>query len=324
MAIMGLVRVMSVSEPGLENEPLPNPNALSIDLEDWYHPELVRRYLKSRPACSRVVQATMPLLDLLARCGVCATFFVVGEVMRQHPNLVRHIYAQGHEIACHGMTHRPLWELTPAAFAAELSAFASLSREVLGADVKIHGFRAPTFSLDRRTGWAISVLQDMGYTYDSSVFPVRGPLYGVPTAPINIYPLSRDDPAGTDPTSPLLEFPLPTFKCGGWRVPIGGGVYLRLLPAHWLIRMLKRSPSQHPFVLYLHPWETDPTTPRVKMPAWARFATYHGLDTALQKLSQVLEAFSFTTVHDTLQHWQTRHQPQAPGLSLPPSTPWPC
>lgn len=291
------------------------PNALSVDLEDWYHPELVRRHLGSAPAEGRIVESTRPLLDLLARHDVRATFFVVGEVMQRHPDLICEIHDQGHEIACHGMTHRPLWELTPASFEEELAEFGRLSRQILGSDVRIRGFRAPTFSLDRRTSWAVRVLEQHGYEYDASVFPVRVGLYGQPSAPLEIYRLDADDPTEADSGGRMLEFPPATYELGRWRFPVGGGAYLRLLPAPLLVRALKRIEEQRPFVIYLHPWETAPQIPRVELPAWARVVTYAGIGSALEKLEKLLQTFQFTTVHEVLRSRQA-HRVRS-GLKSP-------
>lgn len=284
-------------------------NALSIDLEDWHHPELVRRHLGDAPTAGRVVEATKPLLDLLERYGVRATFFVVGEVMRRHPALIRRIRADGHEIACHGMTHRPLWALTPDTLEEELTVFREVSRRVLGSDAAIRGFRAPTFSLDGGTRWAVPVLARQGFVYDASVFPAQMGLYGQPGAPLGIHRLRGDGPAGEDPRGSVIELPPATCELLGRRLPVGGGVYLRLLPLWFLTRALKRIARQRPFLIYLHPWETDPGTPRADLPAWARLATYYGIDAALKKAEALLQVFPFTTVWECLGAWE-RNQPR--------------
>lgn len=296
----------------------PSPvNALSIDLEDWWHAELVRRHLVDEPTESRVVGSTVPVLELLARYHVRATFFVVGDVMRRHPDLIRRVYEGGHEIGCHGMSHRPLWELTPESFHEELAAFDQLSRRVLGTAARIRGFRAPTFSLDRRTRWALPLLVKRGYQYDASVFPVRGPLYGLPEAPLGIYPLGLDDPAREDPGGPLLEFPPATYPFRRWRIPVGGGAYLRLAPRALLLRLLKGVGAKQPFLLYIHPWETDPEIPRVRLPVWAGLVTYYGIGSALKKLELLLQTFRFTTLHESLEAWQRRlpRRPKSPAAT---------
>lgn len=281
-------------------------NALSIDLEDWYHPYLVQPHLQGNPMTPRVVEATEPLLALLKQHGVRATFFCVGEVVAQHPGLVRRIHHLGHEIAFHGMDHRPLWDLNPDEFEAELVEFDLLAHRVLGQDVSIRGYRAPTFSLDHRTSWALPILARRGYRYDSSVFPRRGPLYGVPRAPVAPYRIADDDPAVVEPKSVLTEIPPAVCELLGVRLPVAGGVYLRLLPLGLVVNLLKRINTERPFVIYVHPWETDPGTPRVLMPTLARFATYGGIRHTLAKLERLLSMFRFTTVDDTLERWNKR------------------
>lgn len=279
----------------------PLENALTIDLEEWWHPQLVRSHVRGAERTGRVVAATERLLELLARHGVRATFFCVGEVVAAQPDLARRIRDAGHEIGFHGMTHRPLPELGPDGFARELDEFADLVREVLGADARVRGFRAPTFSLDRRTAWALPLLVERGYTYDSSVFPLRGPLYGVGGAPLAPYRIGMSDPAVVDPASPLTEAPPAVLRMLGLRVPVAGGVYLRAWPLSVTLAALGRIQRERPFVLYVHPWETDSGTPRVALPAAARLATYHGIRDTHAKLDRILGEFRFAPLAEILE-----------------------
>jgi len=278
-------------------------NALSIDLEDWFHPLLVQPFLRDVERVSRVVDASGPLLELLDRHDVRATFFCVGEILEHHPELIREINGRGHEIGFHGMTHRPLWDLTPTEFETEVRDFEGLTARVLGQERSVRGFRAPTFSLDAKTTWALPILARFGYSYDSSVFPMRGPLYGVPAAPVSPYRVSAEDPGAIDANSPLLEFPPAVCEVMGMRIPVGGGFYLRLLPLPMLAKLLELINRDRPFVLYVHPWETDPATPRMNLKPLARFATYHGLGSTLAKLDRLLTRFRFTTVDKVIQNW---------------------
>lgn len=278
-------------------------NALSIDLEDWYHPLLVQPYLRGDEQETRVVEATQPLLALLKQHHVRATFFCVGEILERHPQLVQEIYEQGHEIAFHGMTHTPLWNLTPGEFEAEVEDFQKLAARILDQRLAVRGFRAPTFSLDSGTKWALPILARNGFAYDSSVFPMRGPLYGVPAAPVRPYRISEEDPGQTDEESPLLEFPPAVCEIQGIRIPAAGGVYLRLLPMPLLVKLLELINRDRPFVLYVHPWETDSTTPRLRLKPFERLATYYGLDSTLSKLDRLLSTFQFTTMHEVVSNW---------------------
>lgn len=268
-------------------------HALSVDLEDWYHPELVRDRLGNEPRSSRIGPATDRLLDLFARRGATATFFCVGEVAEREPDLLRRIDAAGHEIAFHGWRHQRLDELDPDRFAAELGRFDELLSALLVPGRRAVGFRAPTFSLARPTAWALGVMARHGYRYDSSVFALRGPLYGIAGAPLGAYRVALDEPARVEPGSPLIEVPVAIWEGAGVRLPTGGGAYLRLLPRPILERLLNGIAARRPIVLYVHPWETDPGTPRLPLPRWARIATYAGIDGSLAKLDALLGRFRF-------------------------------
>lgn len=272
-------------------------NGLSIDVEDWFHPELVRERAGDA-AVSRVETATGAILDLLARYQVKATFFIVGEVARDHPELVRRIVAGGHEVACHGFSHRPLWELTPESLAGELAAWAEVVTPITGRPAL--GFRAPTFSLEQKTAWAIPVLRRAGYRYDSSIFPVRNYLYGVKGAPAAPYHLSESDitrPADDG----LWEFPMTVWSVGPVRLPVAGGFYLRLLPLPFLVVALRQVSRHRPFALYIHPWETDAGTPRLPLPALDRWVTYYRLgEPTRRKLEALLQRFPFAPLTQVL------------------------
>lgn len=268
-------------------------HGLSIDLEDWYHPELVRKRIHGDFRV-QVDEATHPLLNLLDRYQVKATFFVLGDVAEKSPALIETIFKKGHEIASHGFSHRPLWELDERGFREEMVRFHSIIQKILG-PLKIKGFRAPTFSLDNRTKWAIRILVDLGYQYDASICPVKlNRLYGLQGAPTHPYRPSVEDLRTENPEGPLIEFPMPVLEWMGLRVPISGGFYLRLIPLpilHWGLKRISRS---HPFFVYLHPWEGYVETPHVKLPLTDRFITYYGIGRALKKLEALLKEFEFT------------------------------
>jgi len=271
------------------------PAAFSVDLEDYYHPELIRRHARPGACTPRVTESTAPILDLLDQRRVKATFFVVGEVCRTAPDLIRRIVDSGHEIGCHTHTHTPLWELEPESFRAELREFKAALKDAAG-DVPVRGFRAPTFSVDLRTAWALRVLEEEGFTYDSSIVPIKGPLYGCPGAPLTIYRPSRADLRKSDGDGSLLEFPAPVAQIAGASVPIGGGFYLRAMPFPMYLHLVKRVLRVRPFFLYVHPWETDVKIPRFRLPALARWATYTGLRRTLSKLERLISAIELTTM----------------------------
>ncbi len=279
-------------------------NALSIDVEDWYHPELIRSHVTPGEFESQVRAATAPILALLRRYDVHATFFIVGELIPRVPDLVAEIAAAGHEIGCHGMSHRPLNALVPDDLRAELASYAKAISFL--PDVVVKGFRAPTFSLDNETRWAVPILHEFGYEYDSSIFPVRNYLYGVTDCPPTPYQLGAQDVTQPDPEGRLWEFPMSAWRCGGWKMPISGGFYLRATPWPVLRTLLRKvNASGAPFVIYLHPWETHAETPRVSgISPLSRWLTYYNIGSALTKLERLLQTFAFTTVASALAPWQ--------------------
>ncbi|MBC7224539.1 MAG: polysaccharide deacetylase family protein [Anaerolineae bacterium] len=285
-------------------------HALSVDLEDWYHPELVRPHLGEGPRPSHAREALAPLLERLQRHGARATFFVVGELLAPLADLLRDLQGAGHELGCHGWSHRTLWALGPEGLREELARFRQEAAR-LGLDGVV-GFRAPTFSLDGRTAWALSLLAEFGFRYDSSVFPARGPLYGVPGAPLGPYRPSPEDPARPAADGPVWELPPTVCRLGPWRVPVAGGAYLRLLPfafLRWCLRRVAR--EGRPLVLYVHPWELWPGTPRADLPPPARWATYGGRGRALGRLERLLEAFSFAPLGEVLGVWSPPGEEEA-------------
>jgi polysaccharide deacetylase family protein (PEP-CTERM system associated) len=279
------------------------PAAFSVDLEDYYHAQLVRERTGKARLPSRVEVATAPILELLERHGVRATFFVVGEVARDAPRLIERIVRSGHEIGCHTYSHDPLWDMTPESFREDIRKFKAEIRAVAG-DVPVRGFRAPTFSLDEGTAWALPVLAEEGFTYDSSIVPARGPLYGCPGAPIEIYRPSSEDLRVADPAGRLVEFPAPVVALPGSRFPVGGGIYLRALPFRIYHALVRRVLRRRPFFLYVHPWETDPGTPRLDLPRLARWATYTGISGMMGKLERLLRSIRFTTMSAAIESWR--------------------
>ena len=275
---------------------------IGVDVEDWFHPELVRPHVPTDDARSIVEQGTALLLERFARHGVRSTFFLLGDVARRHPGLVRRIAGEGQEIACHGMTHRPLWKLDRESFRAELRDFRAAVRDALGgAAGAVIGYRAPTFSLDRSTAWGLEVLREEGFRYDSSVFPARSSLYGVPGAPLGVYRPAAGDLARHDPAGPIVEFPVAVAGLAGLRVPAAGGFYLRALPWAALRLLLDRIARERPFALYLHPWECVPGLPRARLDPAASFITYFNLNSVPGKLERLLRRYRFMPMREALE-----------------------
>lgn len=222
-------------------------NGLSVDLEDWF--SLVRRRIwgKDEPPTDRVVEATRRLLDLLDGSGAKATFFVLGSVAETFPDLVREVLARGHEVGTHGHGHWRVDAIGATRFREELRRSSDIIARVTG--VRPLGHRAPEFSITPATPWAFGVLADEGFVYDSSVFPIHHPRYGMPDAPVAPYVVSEG----------VRELPLATLTLLGRRLPAAGGGYLRYLP-YVMIEQAVRQANRRgdPAVLYVHPYEFDP------------------------------------------------------------------
>lgn len=269
-------------------------NALSIDLEYWWSIELLNnRTLKVKD--DLIVESVDPLLDLLDQYDVHATFFVLGMVAEKYPELVDKIHKCGHEIGCHGYSHKTLYDLGEVGFEEDVKKALMFLRKY-----RPIGYRAPSFSLNEDTIWALQILEKHGFLYDSSVFPIKTMLYGVPDAPLHIYKPSKDDLTQKDPQGKITEFPLTALKLGK-NIPIAGGFYLRALPLWFLKWGIRRANRENrPAVVYLHPWETYARTPKVQMPLPAKIITYYGLDTTLKKLEGLLKEFRFRPMREVL------------------------
>ena len=288
------VQLSAIEESYKITKPYP-ANALTIDLEDWFHvTNFEKRIDRSRwdyyP--SRIPYTVPRLHDLLAEYEVHATFFVLGCVARKFPSLIRRIGQAGHEIASHGDAHRLLTNQTADEFKEQLI----VSRDVIeqAAGNKIYGHRAPSYSFRKSTDWAIDILLECGFQYDSSIFP-----FG-----------SRLDPKLCEQRFPcylvnskrekLTEYPLSTMRIFGINIPIAGGGYFRLLPygfTHWSIAKINQ--KGFPAITYFHPWEIDPRQPRVEIAGClSKFRHYYGLDKTESKLRKLISEFRFDSIRN--------------------------
>lgn len=241
---------------------------------------------------SRVGRQVAQLLDLLARHHARATFFVLGWVAARHAELIRTIARAGHEIASHGWDHTRVTHQTPRQFRASIRRAKERLETISAAPVL--GFRAPSFSIVPGREWALDILIEEGYRYDSSLFPVRRPGYGYPDGSPDPHWLER--PAGR-----LLEIPPATLGWCGMRLPAGGGAYFRLLP-YTVVQAAFRQCAQRgvPGTFYIHPWEIDPDQPRLDVSWLTRVRHYGGLRWTAHRLERLLAEFHFTSVRDTL------------------------
>lgn len=268
------------------------PAVLSFDVEEHHRIESARGVDVSTSLrehySQRMEDATRWLLDELHAAGVRATFFILGQAARARPGLARAVHEAGHEVASHGWDHRRLHHLSPASLREDLRLGKDALEQATGASVR--GYRAPTFSLVAQTAWAIDVLADLGFLYDSSIYPVRHDRYGIPTAPRGPFVLQGRE-------REILEIPPATVRLGGLNLPIGGGGYFRLLPSTLMNQALDRSrrdPETGATMLYFHPWEFDPDQPRLPLKRLNKFRTYVGLKRTRTRLARLLPAFSFT------------------------------
>lgn len=268
-------------------------HAFTVDVEEYFHVNAFDSLIdpsawEAMP--SRVVASTDRLLDLLAAGDATGTFFVLGWVAVRHPELVRRIAAAGHEVACHGFSHQRVTSLTPATFEQDVRRAKDVLEDIVGAAV--NGYRAPSFSIIRETEWALDILRRVGFTFDSSRFPIARRGYGSPHVDPRVHVVET-------PSGPLLEVPLSFLSLGRRRVPSAGGGWFRQFPKA-LSRIALRQYAQRgqSGVFYIHPWEIDPEQPRLAVPWITRMRHYRGLDSTEAGIEQLLTSFRFASVRE--------------------------
>ena len=273
-------------------------NILGIDFEDWFHPQLVQKYIIDMKKDPVMIRGLDKILDLLRINDSHATFFVVGELLEHDPSLLDKIIGEGHEIGFHTMHHDRLDVMNKEVFNQELLRFDEITKH------RSRGFRAPTFSLNHRSKWAIDALVENNYVYDSSIVPAKTSLYGMPDADTKPYRISSSHLDKNDENGRLLEFPLAVGKFLGKKIPIAGGFYLRVLPQSIIIKSILNYERQNiPATFYIHSWELTPELmPRIKMSLKDSFITYHNIKTAYEKMNQILKKFEFTSCERYTNH----------------------
>ncbi|WP_419663455.1 polysaccharide deactylase family protein [Desulfosarcina variabilis str. Montpellier] len=270
-------------------------NYLTIDVEDYFQVSAFEKVIEPKGwdtyPCG-VVQNTQIILDLLAQQDVRATFFIVGWIAQRYPELVRQISEHGHEVGCHSYWHRKVYDLTPEEFRQDTYRSKSILENITGKPV--YGYRAPSYSITNKSLWALDVLSEMGFQYDSSIFPTYHDNYGIPDAPRFAYKLGAQK---------MIEYPISTTRAMGRNLPISGGGYFRLFPYSITRSALKRinTKENQPFVFYLHPWELNPDQQRIKhASALSRFRHYVNLKTTRRKFERLLDDFRFRPFADGL------------------------
>ena len=274
--------------------------AFSADVEDYFQVEALRHLCPPSRWTSfedRTRASTERLLALLDRSGARGTFFVLGWAAERHPDLVRRIAAAGHEVASHGYAHELVTKQNPDTFREDIRRARGLLEDLSGQ--KIVGYRAPSYTVVDKTRWALSILAEEGYEYDSSIFPIRRRRYGMPGAYRWPSRLRLPDERS------IVEFPLPTVRYGVFNLPATGGAYLRLLPfslQKWAVsRMLRH---RQPFALSVHPWELDPLQPRFPVGLRTRWTHYHNLDKTEDRLGTLLSLGEYRPLIEVLRELQ--------------------
>jgi polysaccharide deacetylase family protein (PEP-CTERM system associated) len=290
-------------------------NAMSVDVEDYFQVSAFEGHV-SRDDWdsfeSRVCRNTDRLLEIFSEAGVTATFFVLGWVAERHPQLVRRIVAGGHELASHGYAHRLVYDQTPEEFGDDVRRAKGILEAISGTPVL--GYRAPSYSITRRSMWALDVLLEQGYLYDASIYPIHHDRYGIPDSPRHPYPVERS--LGT-----IWELPGSTVRLGGQNLPIGGGGYFRLLPYAWTrygIRSVNAREGR-PVMFYLHPWEIDPDQPRIRASLLSAVRHYRNLSETEPRLRRLLTDFAFAPAVSLLASATHNSVAGAPTAALAPA-----
>lgn len=275
-------------------------NALTIDVEDYFHVTAFERQIKPSEWDTyplRVEGNTLRILDMLDEFALRATFFVLGWVAERLPSLIKEIQRRGHEIACHGYGHQLVYRLSPEEFRRDVSRAKNILESICGE--RVYGYRAPSYSVTAKSLWALDILVEEGFSYDSSIFPINHDIYGIPGG--KRFPHEISTHAGK-----IQEFPISTFALnfGGWksRIPIAGGGYLRLFPATLVKGAISSINNQErqPAIVYFHPWEIDPLQPRIQTGLKSRFRHYLNLQRMELKIRFLLHNLRFSSVREIL------------------------
>ncbi len=265
-------------------------NIFCIDLEDWFHQSLVSPLYYGQK--SSVERNAERLLEIFAMTGATATFFCLGEVAQKHPALIRKIAENGHEIASHGYGHNIIYKQTPAEFKADVKKSMEVISPLCGKAIK--GYRAPSWSITKDSLWALDILQELGFLYDSSIFPTQNFLYGIPDASRYVNSLTVNG-------KPFLEIPPSTFSLCGKTYGFSGGFYFRALPAFFIRSCTdKANRLGYPAVFYLHPVEIDRKIEKVSKRLVDKAILECGISGCEKKLIHILERYDFDSIENVL------------------------
>jgi len=271
---------------------------LSVDLEDWFTSAYLRDYVGNQNPVSRILETSKQILDVFENNNIKATFFVLGSIVESNPDLIKIIHQNGHEIASHGYSHTPLWELNKNSFEEEIKKTNALISNITNKKVK--GFRAPYASLDHSTAWMLDILEKYDFLYDSSIFPMRTPLYGCKDAPLASYKISSNNIIQHNSKAKLIEVPFSVYQCGIIKIPCTGGIYGRFLPSFILHQFLKSISKSRSINFYFHPWEIDKEIPKIKVPLYNTIVSYYNTKNYLNKINYLVKKYKFTSFEKKL------------------------
>jgi peptidoglycan-N-acetylglucosamine deacetylase len=276
-------------------------NILTIDVEDWYHG--ISRYIDVSNPVHRLESSIQTTIDLLKESNAKATFFVLGEVANRFPQIVEQIISEGHEVGCHGLTHRHLSEIDPSTFNKEIMKATKILQKT--AKTEILSFRAPLFSVTKSTLWALDVISKNGYLFDSSIVPSFHPFYGIPNEPQQPHYVPYLTKIDEKTKRQLVEFPILTQRIMFFNLAVGGGAYLRFLGKDIISKVAKNTNNRGwPAVLYIHPWELDTYIPHANFNPAIRFITFYNISNTSAALRWLLKKFTFTSIQDYMRRLQ--------------------
>lgn len=277
---------------------------LTIDLEFWYNSKFLKEYLPKERELDKwdlIMESTVPILNLLKEKNAKATFFTLGKLAEKYPNLIKQISDNGHEIASHGYSHKPLWELKPEEFEKEIALSKKILKEITGKDPI--GFRAPNFSLTPDTKWLSQILAKHNFKYDASLFPSKKLLGGICRLPNDVFKTSLDKFGEIDDKSNLYEFPSLTWG-NNFRFPApAGSIYFRILLLRCYLCFLKSAAKNKKApVVHFHNHELYNWTPSIKLPFVKRKIKYWGVRNSFKKFSKLLDKFEFISMEEYLKN----------------------
>lgn len=269
-------------------------NVMCVDLEDWYNANLAVG-IDLDKAESRVVKNVEALLEIFQMTATKCTFFVLGSIAEKYPKLISKIVEEGHEVASHGYAHQLVYSQKPDEFREDIKKAKDILEGIT--NIPVNSYRAPSWSIREDSFWALEILQEEGFKNDSSIFPFKNFLYGVSHAPRFVYSTEK-----YNKKSHLNEFPPSTIKVLGITVPYAGGFYFRALPLWFIKRCIKiNNKKGHASIMYIHPWEIDANTPRIKLGLRDSLIQYWGISGCKKKLIKLLNTFEFTNMSTVME-----------------------